>query len=178
MIPRYHGDIETNLGLGSVFDLVVDHNGTVSKSLGYYLSSSEKTHEHYEYLSRALDFLKDYLLEEKILTMTLKPKNILCKTMKSGELRLFVVDNIGNSDFVPICNYSSYLAKKKILRKWKRFEHRMLNLYEHNNALHMMLTAARSHAKYWCRFSLTGFINYLLIEEQVLLNSTSFSVIT
>jgi len=178
MIPRYHGDIETNLGLGSVFDLVVDHDGEVSKTLGYYLSSSEITHEYYRHLSRALDSLKDYLLQQQILTMTLKPKNICCQTMVSGELRLFVVDNIGNSDFVPICNYNSYLAKKKILRKWKRFEHRMLDLYEHNNALHMMLTDTRSHAKHWwCRYGLPGFIYYPLIEGQVVIDSAPFTVI-
>ena len=178
MIPRYHGDIETNHGLGSVFDLVVDHDGAVSKTLGYYLSSSEQTHEYYRHLSRALDSLKEYLLQQQIVTMTLKPKNIVCQIMKSVEPRLFVVDNIGNSDFVPICNYSSYLAKKKILRKWKRFEHKMPDLYERNNALHMMLTATRSHAKQWCsRYGLPGFIYYPLIEGQVLIDSAPFTVI-
>ena len=35
MIPRYHGVVKTNLGIGSVFDLIVDQNGTVSKTLEY-----------------------------------------------------------------------------------------------------------------------------------------------
>jgi hypothetical protein len=140
MIPKFYGDIETNLGLGSVFDLVLDHDGEVSKTLEYYLSSNKKTEEHYDGLSNSLFLLKDYLLQQQIITMTLKPKNISCKKMKSGSFRLFVIDNIGNSDFIQICSYSKYFAKKKMLRKWKRFENGMFNNYKHNKALHRMLT--------------------------------------
>ena len=140
MIPKFYGDIETNLGLGSVFDLVLDHDGAVSKTLEYYLSSNKKTEEHYDGLSNSLYLLKDYLLQQQIITITLKPKIISCKKMKSGSFRLFIIDNIGNSDFIQICNYSKYFSKKKILRKWKRFEVGMLNNYEHNKTLHRILT--------------------------------------
>jgi hypothetical protein len=142
MIPMFHGDIETNLGRGSVFDLVSDHDGSVSKTLEYYLSSNKITEAHYNGLSNALYLLKDYLLQQHIITMTLKPYNVSCKKMKSGSFRLFIVDNLGTSDFIPICNYSKYLAKKKILRKWKSFEDSILNIYEHNKALHRMLTSS------------------------------------
>jgi hypothetical protein len=47
-------------------------------------------------------------------------------------LQLYIIDNIGNSDYLPICNVSRYLAKKKILRKWKRFEERLSSKYKHN----------------------------------------------
>jgi PhoP regulatory network protein YrbL len=117
-------------------------DGTVSKNLDYYLSSNEKTEAHYDGLSNSLYLLKDYLLQQRIITMTLKPKNISCQKNNSGIYRLFVVDNIGNSDFIPICNYSKYFAKKKISRKWQRFEDSMLIKYEHNKALHRMLTSS------------------------------------
>lgn len=110
MIPMFHGTIETNMGIGSVFDLVLDHDFTVSRTLRYYLSSNKKTEKYYTGLSNSLYLLKDYLLQQRIITMTLKPKNILCKKMKPGSFRLFVVDNIGNSDFIAICNYSRFLA--------------------------------------------------------------------
>jgi hypothetical protein len=32
------------------------------------------------------------------------------------------VDNVGNSDFLPLSNYSGLLARLKIKRKWRRFE--------------------------------------------------------
>ena len=140
MIPRYYGEIETNMGSGSVFDLVFDHDGAISKNLKHYLSSNQLTEANYSQLSNALDSLKDYLLQQQIITMTMNPNNILCKKLASGSLRLYVIDNIGNPVFIPICNVSSYFAKKKILRKWKRFEDRLLSKYKHNNALHKMLT--------------------------------------
>jgi hypothetical protein len=140
MIPRYYGEIETNLGKRSVFDLVMDYNDTVSKTLVYYFSSDDKTDEHYNGLSESLYFLKDYLLRHQIITLTLNPKNIACQKINVRNFRLFIIDNIGNSDFIPICNYSKYFAQKKILRKWNRFEKNILNKYKQNKVLHRMLT--------------------------------------
>jgi hypothetical protein len=129
MIPRYYGEIETNLGKGSVFDLVMDYNDTVSKTLVYYFSSDDKTEEHYNGLSESLYFLKDYLLQHQIITLTLDPKNIACQKINARNFRLFIIDNIGN-----------IFAQKKILRKWNRFEKNILNKYKQNKVLHRMLT--------------------------------------
>ena len=140
MIPRYYGDAETNLGLGSVFDLISDHDLVVSKSLEYYLSSEEQTEKCYESLSESLHLLKKYLLDNNIVTMDLKPYNILCQKNESGISRLFLVDNIYNSEFIPVSNYSTFFAKRKIARKWQRFEENILKAYPHNKALQRMLT--------------------------------------
>lgn len=144
MIPEYHGDVETNLGTGSVFDLVVDHDGAVAKTLEYYLTSNEKTEAHNTGLQQALAALKEYLLAHQIITMTLKPKNIVYPQSGAAEPRLVVIDNIGNSDFIPVCNYSKYFARRKILRKWDKFEKLMLDAYPHNAALQQILSALRA----------------------------------
>ena len=44
MIARYHGPIKTNLGVGEVFDLIRDDDGSISKSMRYYLRSSDEIH--------------------------------------------------------------------------------------------------------------------------------------
>ncbi len=139
MVPRYHGDVETNMGPGSVFDMITDHNGEVSKTLEYYLSSSKLTEENYEGLSRSFAQLKTYLIRERIITMTLAARNIVCQRDKSGIIRFSVIDNIGNSDFIPICNYIGSLARRKIIRRWKRFEKRLLAAYPDNKPLHSMI---------------------------------------
>jgi hypothetical protein len=41
MIPRYYGEVATNLGQSSVFDLTKDQEGEISKSLEPYLLSIE-----------------------------------------------------------------------------------------------------------------------------------------
>lgn len=139
MIPRYYGDIETSLGRGSVFDLIFDEDCSVSKSLEYYLSSERRTEQYYECLAHSLVALKNYLLQNRIITMNIKPYNILCQKMTSGIARLFVIDNIYNSEFIPVSTYLGFFAKRKISRKWQRFEHSLLNLYRNNKVLYRML---------------------------------------
>lgn len=141
MVPKYYGDITTNLGIGSVFDLISDHDGAVSKTLEYYITSNEITEANYDGLSNSLYLLKDYLLKQRIITKILAPRNIVYQKKKYGIYRLFVIDGIGNRDFIPICNYINLLAKKKIYRRWKRFEQNILRKHAKNKALRQMLTS-------------------------------------
>jgi len=122
MLARFYGAVETNLGEGAVFDLIRDYNGEISKTLGHYLSATNETDPNDQYLDRALPALKQYLLKWKIVTMTLKPQNIVFKKTHKSKGFLVVIDNIGNSDFIPICNYLDWMAIRKIHRKWHRFE--------------------------------------------------------
>lgn len=139
MIPRYYGNIETNLGPGSVFDLIFDEDFSVSKSLEYYLSSEGRTEQYYESLSHAWFALKNYLMQNRIITMNIKPYNILCQKVTSGIVRLFVIDNIYNSEFIPVSTYLGFFARRKISRKWQRFENNLLNIYRDNKVLYRML---------------------------------------
>ncbi len=122
MLARFYGTVDTNLGEGAVFDLIRDYNGTISKTLGHYFSATGDTGHNHQYLNRALALLKQYLLKWKIVTMSLKPQNIVYKKTHESEGILVIIDNIGNSDFIPICNYVDWMATRKIHRKWQRFE--------------------------------------------------------
>ena len=122
MLPKFYGLVETNLGEGAVFDLIRDYDGRISLTLRHYLSSEQFTALHGNALREALQALKGYLLQHRIITMTLKPKNILFQMDSADTGKLVIVDNIGNSDFIPLVKFSSRLAKWKILRKWRRFE--------------------------------------------------------
>ena len=77
MLARFYGNVETNRGEGSVFELVRDYNGEVSKTLEQYFSANIETDLNYQDLSRTLPLLKQYLLKWKIVTMALKPQNIV-----------------------------------------------------------------------------------------------------
>jgi hypothetical protein len=52
------------------------------------------------------------------------------------------VDNIGNSDFLPIADYSAFFARRKIQRKWRRFEQSMRRDYAGNTGLGVVLDPA------------------------------------
>lgn len=139
MLPRFHGLLQTNLGEGAVFDLVRDYNGQVSHTLAHYLASKQLTADHATVLSTALVNLKSYLLQNRVITMTLKPKNILFQQHAQDEGRLVIVDNIGNSDFIPLANHSKWLAQRKIQRKWRRFEVSLCSAYSSNSNLEQLL---------------------------------------
>lgn len=139
LLPRYHGTVETNRGTGAVFDLIQDFDGNSAKSLEFYLESEERTEKHQSILAQALAELRYYLLEQCIVTMTLKPKNIVYRRLSNRSGELVIVDNIGNSDFIPISSYVPAFARRKIQRKWARFESYLLKLFPANSCLREIL---------------------------------------
>jgi hypothetical protein len=139
MLTRFHGLVATNLGEGAVFDLVRDYDGGVSKTLTHYLSSEDLTTLNSKSLASALAGLKAYLLENRVVTMTLKTKNILFQKTTENDGKLVIVDNVGNSDFLPIANYNALLARLKIDRKWRRFEQAIRAQHASNKALPSLL---------------------------------------
>ena len=139
MLSRFYGNTETNRGPGAVFELIRDYNGEVSKTLGHYLATTGDFGFDHQKLLRALPLLKQYLLQYKIVTMSINPDNIAFKKVSASEGNLVVIDNIGNSDFIPICNYVDFMAVRKIHRKWRRFEDLLAQDYPGNRPLQDML---------------------------------------
>jgi len=132
-LSLFHGLVETNMGTGAVCELVRDYDGNISKSFEYYLEkyplltdvTSEEKEAFYVEISRAIEQLKIDLLDNTILIRSLLPENVLFKKTSENTGRLVVIDNIGNTEFFPICNYSKYFSRRKINRKWEKFERYM-----------------------------------------------------
>lgn len=139
MLARFYGNVETNRGPGAVFELVRDYDGNASRTLEHYFSGGDDADLTYQMLSRELPLLKQYLLHWKIVTMSIKPDNIAFKKVNASEGHLVVIDNIGNSDFIPICNYVDIMAVRKIRRKWRRFQDLLSKDYAGNRALQEVL---------------------------------------
>lgn len=119
LLSRYRGDVETNQGLGQVFDLITDRSGKPSKTFEHYFKSPQD--ESTENLLASLKELKSYMLENAIVTTTLKPRNIVYQKGEKGN-RAVIIDDIGNTEFIPLSNVSNAFARAKIKRKWKKFE--------------------------------------------------------
>ena len=133
LLPRFHGFVETNLGRGAVFDLVRDHDGKVSATLEHYLRSPESMAANIDGLSAAFGALKAHLIEHRIITRTLKAKNIVYQITGPVAGRLVIIDNIGNTEFFPVGNYVGVFARRKITRKWARFEMDVLREFKGND---------------------------------------------
>ena len=121
MISGYFGEVDTDLGQGTVFELIRDFDGGVSKTLEHYLAFPGNTGVRLDSLLVAIESLRKYMLREKILTMTLKAKNLVYKRTGPWSGRLVIVDSLGNSEFFPISSRIGFLADMKIRRRWRRF---------------------------------------------------------
>ena len=119
MISKYHGRIDTNYGIGLVFDLVYDYNGEISKNLNYYLKLNDDTFN--KQLPQHLQQLKEFLLSQEIIFRDLSADNILCQFHDEKNFTLVIIDGIGNNEFIPVSTYISFFAKRKIKRKWEKF---------------------------------------------------------
>ena len=138
-LPKFYGNIETNLGSAAIFDLVSDYDSGVAKTLEHYLSSEELTQQNLSGLIQAMKDLKATLIADSIVTMTIKPKNIVYQKTSPIKGRLLIIDNIGNSDFLPFANHISLLARLKTRRKWQRFEASILAIANNTAAQRMVL---------------------------------------
>jgi hypothetical protein len=141
-LPQFYGNIDTNLGPASIFDLVCDHDGSVANTLEHYLSQEELTQQNLSGLIQAMKDLKTMLIADSIVTMTIKPKNIVYQKTSATQGRLLIIDNIGNSDFLPIANHIGLLARLKTKRKWQRFEASILAM-SNNTAAHNIVVDSR-----------------------------------
>ena len=136
LLARFHGLVETSLGEGAVFDLVRDYDGDISRPLDRYLDAPTLAAWVGDVLPVALSALGQYLLDNRVVTMTLKSKNILLQKRGAGEASLVLVDNVGNTDFIPLSHYSGLFGRMKIRRKWRRFERDLRRQYPaHANLL-------------------------------------------
>jgi hypothetical protein len=103
------------------------------------LESASLTEQNQQGLLNAITGLKAYLIDQNVMTMTIKPKNIVYQRQNDNEGRAVIIDNIGNSDIVPISSHCRYFGRKKIERKWDRFIALLQRDYNENSALQALL---------------------------------------
>ncbi|OCG24822.1 hypothetical protein A9G22_03830 [Gilliamella sp. App2-1] len=131
-LAQYYGPVSTSYGEGHVFELIRDYNGEIAIPLEKYLANKKLTQQYYDDLVISLKNLKSALLKDRIITMTIKSKNILFQHLSTEKSRLVIIDNIGNSTLIPIATYIPFFAKAKIERTWQRFLTSMIKENSHN----------------------------------------------
>ncbi|WP_334321819.1 YrbL family protein [Gilliamella apicola] len=135
VLAKYYGPVLTNYGNGHIFELIRDYNGETAIPLEKYLANKSLTEKYFDQLVTGLKELKSALLKDRIITMTIKSKNILFQQLSDTNSRLVIIDNIGNSTFIPIANYIPCFAKSKIERTWQRFLKSIVKENSHNPLL-------------------------------------------
>ncbi len=117
-LARYHGAEQTDQGEGLVFELVRDYDGTISKTLDYYLKLNDA--DMNDDIVRQIELIKQYFLTESIVFRDLITLNFLMQKTSEDKYHLIIIDGIGHNDALPLCNHSKSIARKKIKRIWNR----------------------------------------------------------
>ncbi len=122
-IPRYYGTQATDLGEGQVFEAIRDFDGQISKTFLFYLER-----DGVDSYREELDELKCYLLRYCIIFNhdISSPLNIVLKRTDHNKQRLVIVDALGDTIAIKLLNIIPYIVRKKILRRWERFEKNLL----------------------------------------------------
>lgn len=121
MLARFHEQVQTDHGPGAVFDMPLDIDGSVSRTLACYLESGCDIKDTAE-MAAALLTLKRYLLREHILVRELKPDNMVYQRSGNAGSRFILIDGIGNNQFLPVAGYLRFYGQRVLVRKWSKFE--------------------------------------------------------
>ena len=129
---KYRGTLKTNLGTGYVFDLIKNETtNQVSKTLEYYLlNPTDEVSD--EMLKSEFKQLIGFMIKYKIIANDIRAKNICCKILKNKTIQLIHVDGVGHRDFIPLVDWFSCLAKKKIERRLVKFNLHDLDIHRNH----------------------------------------------
>ena len=125
-ITLYHGSIETNLGQGEVYDLVRDSDGSIAKSLKYYLQEKSIPHQK---IIEMVEILRSYLYREYILFSDLDVENILIQSLSKSSYKPMIIDGIGDNNQIPFLEFVRPLGLKQSEKKWGVFKKQLIAHY-------------------------------------------------
>ncbi|MBJ7220382.1 MULTISPECIES: YrbL family protein [unclassified Brenneria] len=129
VISHYHGIVKTNLGTGYVFDLIKDYTGDVSKTLEHYIIDSLLYKKHKADIELAYHRMALWAKKYAIVTMTLKPYNIIYRLKNQNDGDLIIIDNLGCANLFPLVYYSDFFARQQLSRRFFNFEKMLSHQY-------------------------------------------------
>ncbi|MCG6889398.1 MAG: hypothetical protein LJE92_07415 [Gammaproteobacteria bacterium] len=144
-IPRYYGEVETNLGQGFVVDCVADYDGQISRSLWWYFEQGYPLSEFSSYL----EDLRCYLLDNQVFfSVDMGRYNILFQKLSPERARLVVIDGLGNHTAINWLDHIDFFARRKIQRRWQRFIDRLqvyadVSMRQHSGSPQILESAYR-----------------------------------
>lgn len=122
---KYHGKIETNLGVGYLYDLIRDKNGKVSLPIKYYIETRSINKFPNNHAEAALKDIMQKMVKHKVFGYDVYHNNLLCRLKGKNKIELVLIDGLGitsqstsvrtiKSYFSFLVNYSDYLARKRV----------------------------------------------------------------
>ena len=119
--PRFLEWVATDLGAGIAVDLMRDADRAIATPLKQYVWERGLAPP----LSAALAEFSAFWVRERVPSRELLLHNVVVRRLSGGELRLVVVDGLGNADLLPLSRWSARLAERKAARKVARLRTRI-----------------------------------------------------
>lgn len=115
LVTKFFGTIETNIGLGYIFERVIDFDGNTSRDMSKFLPQSSR-----EVVRKVLLDFKEDFLRESIAIVDTDITNFMVQEVKPETYRVRIVDNIGTPVLIPLVYWFEFAAKWKARRYWNR----------------------------------------------------------
>ncbi len=123
-IPRFHGMVETSMGPAMLLDLVINEDGTSAKPLINHLDAQGSK----ERIRNSLLELGRHLIDSAIIVRDFSIGDVMVSECMDGSLKLYVVDGLGASEFIPLSRIP-YFAKRTAARRVDRFFGKIIRAY-------------------------------------------------
>lgn len=123
VLPAYYGEVETEKGKGYVFEYVCDYDGSISMTLMDYIENLDLFEQDLDEIIVLMRELKEHLFADKIISMGITPENIVIPKISPTEKKIYLITDLGVSEFPPLVLWFESLAMKKITRKYKKMVH-------------------------------------------------------
>lgn len=119
-LPRFYGEIDTNFGIGYVYDRIIDFDGRPSETMDQRYRDIHTKASFIEE-KQLVDNLEKYLLDNHVVTMTLKPYNILCHRISRNKFFPVICDNIGVAAFIPlVCPWYARITIRHSVARFRK----------------------------------------------------------
>jgi hypothetical protein len=117
-VPRYHGTVDTDMGIGIVTQLMRNADGSWPANLETLLPQGID-----DALAAGIEEFLQAVSELRILSRDLLAHNIIAVKEVAG-YRVMLVDGIGNAELIPLSSWFDGFARRKTRRKIQRFRAR------------------------------------------------------
>ena len=125
-IPRFEGTVATDLGQRIVSQLFHDADGSISRNLGELISEQGLTPD----LAKAVDDLKQWLRDQRLLTRDTGPHNVVAIRLAKGEWKLVIIEGLVNRKFGWLTRSLRWFADYMLGRELRKFDRRVQALLD------------------------------------------------
>lgn len=120
LVTEFFGTVETNLGLGYVFERVLDYDGKTSRDMKNFLPTTRPDSQTLQQIWTLLLNFKSDFLRENIAIVDTDIENFMVQESAPGVLRVRIVDNIGTPVLIPLVYWFDFAAAWKARRYWNK----------------------------------------------------------